>query len=130
MALNAGKPKKTRYTYIPLIERNSENPFSVTFELLPISVLADIQDSALTIKEDNKGFAINVNKQNLNALRHGLKDWDNINDDEEAPLVFIVKAGLASMDSLEYIPQELRTEIGNVILKASEDPRNAEQITQ
>lgn len=126
MALNVSKTQESEFTYVPMSERNEKDPFSVSFKILNLPTLATIQDSALTIK-DGKGYEINVNKQNLEALRHGLIGWNNISDGK-AEIKFRLVHGLADMDCLEYIPQELRTEIGNIILEVSKDPRNADSL--
>ena len=124
MALNVSKNQTSEFSYTPIKERNEKQPFSVKFKLLDLLTLADIQDSALTIKE-GKGYEINVNKQNLEALRHGLIGWENISDGK-SEIKFRIVHGLASMECLEYIPQEFRSEIGNIILSVSKDPRDAD----
>jgi hypothetical protein len=126
MALNVSKTQKSEFDYTPISERNEKLPFSVKFRVLDLPTLASIQDSALTIK-DGKGYEINVNKQNLEALRHGLIGWSNISDGK-AEIKFRLVHGLADMECLEYIPQEFRTEIGNIILEVSKDPRDAEAL--
>jgi len=126
MALNVSKTQQTEFDYTPISEREEKLPFTVRFKVLDLPTLASIQDSALTIK-DGKGYEINVNKQNLEALRHGLIGWSNISDGK-TEIKFRRVHGLADMECLEYLPQEFRTEIGNVILEVSKDPRNAEAI--
>ena len=126
MALNVITTKQAEYTYVPVAERNEDSPFTVTFKPLSLTTRARVKDSAITVKDGN-GYEINVNKQNLEALRHGLIGWDNISDDK-GPIKFRLVGGLADIECLEYLPTEYRTEIGNIILEVSDDPKNAQEI--
>jgi len=126
MALNINTDIKTTYDYVPLSERDDKTPFTVTIRRLPIKILTEIQDAAITIRESG-GYEYNVNKQVLTALEYGLVGWDNITDGKK-PIKFRIVNGKADVETLEYLPEDLRVEIGNVILAITRDPNNAEEI--
>ena len=127
MALHITSNLKNNYEYIPVAERGDENPFTVKLRRLSLETLALTKDSSFNINQD-QSYSFRVNSQNLTALKHGLIGWKNIYDENEKPIKFKMDGQIASMESLEYLPVEFRTEIANVILAISNNPANADVI--
>jgi len=115
------------YTYTPLSQRDEKDPFYVTFKRLSLEVIAEAQDTVLNLNND-QSMTLHVNAQNLLALRHGLTGWDNITDTKGKPVKFRIVRGVTATECLEYLPQELRTEIATVILEVTKDPSKADEL--
>lgn len=125
MALNISKTSfDSEYTYIPLAERGEDKPFSVTFNRIPLDKLAVIQDDAITVKQSG-AYALNINSQYYNILKFALTGWENITEGKKA-IKFRIVHGVASNESLEILPSDIRAEIASVILDVSRDPSNAD----
>ena len=126
MALTAITTEDT-YTYTPVSQRGEDNPFNVTFTRLSLEVSAEAQDTVLNLNND-QSMTLHVNAQNLLALRHGLTSWENLTDTKGKPVKFRRVRGVAATECLEYLPQEIRTEIASVILEVTKDPTSADAL--
>ena len=129
MALQITSNLKNSYEYTPVSERGEEAPFTVKLRRLSLEVLALTQDSSFNINKD-QSYSYRINSQNLTALKHGLIGWKNIIDEDGKPIKFKMDGPIASMESLEYLPIEFRTEIANVILALSNNPSKADLILE
>lgn len=112
------------YEYVPVDQREDAKPFTVKFKVLSLDLQAEAQDTVLNVGNDQR-MTMHVNTQNLLALRNGLIGWENITDSTGKTIKFRVVHGLAATECLEYLPQDLRTEIANIILTVSKDPTQA-----
>lgn len=125
MALKISKSNfETDYTYIPVSERGEAKPFSISFKRIPLDKLALIQDEAITIKQSGT-YALNINSQYYNILKMALTGWENITEGKKE-IKFRIVHGVASDESIEILPADIRAEIASVILDVSRDPSNAD----
>jgi len=112
------------YEYIPESQREEDKPFTVRFKRIPLNKLAELQDESIGIRQSGT-YTININSQHYTALKLALIGWSNIMDGKKE-LKFRIVHGVASDESLEILPTELRTEIASVIIEVSKDPANAD----
>ena len=112
------------YEYIPESQKGEDKPFTVKFKRIPLDKLAELQDESIGIRQSGT-YTININSQHYNALKLSLIGWDNIMDGKK-PLKFRILRNLASDESLEMIPTEIRTEIASVIIEVSKNPADAD----
>jgi len=119
--------KDDEYKYTPVSQRGEDKPFTVTFKVLSLEVLAEAQDTVLNVGND-QNMTMHVNSQNLTALRHGLIGWENIEDSNGKPVKFRIVRGITATECLEYLPQDIRTEVATVILEVSKDPARAKDL--
>jgi len=126
MALTLTKiTPQDEYTYIPESQRGETKPFSVTFKRIPLDKLAVLQDESIGIKQSGT-YTININSQHYNALKVALVGWSNITEGKKA-IKFRIVRGVASDESLELLPADIRAEIASVIIEVSKDPSNADE---
>ena len=125
MALIVKKTQET-YEYVPLTERNEENPFTVIIKRLPPRQFTILEDKMAKINQD-ESISFTTGTFNWAVIKKGLIDWKNMFDENDKP-IYPAKNGKGEFldDTLDLLPLDLIAEIANVIVGVSKDPDNAD----
>lgn len=124
MALIARKKQET-YSYIPLIERGEENPFTVKIRRLLPKEFTFIEDKMARINADQT-ISFTTGTYNWEIAKHGIVGWENLLDENNKPIKPVIGSDGITDDSLNLLPPEVITEIAGVIVAITKDPDNAE----
>ncbi len=125
MALTTQKTAKD-YEYVPIIERDSENPFTVKLKRIMPRQFTILEDKMAKINKD-ESISFTTGTFNWEILKKGVTGWDNLLDGEGKD-VRCAKNGQGEVldNSLDLLPLSIITEVANVIVGISKDPENAE----
>ena len=123
MAIKAIK-RESSYTYIPLEERGEEKPTTFTFRLLTKEEKAKLEDKLVKVNQDE---TINISNSSyiLGAFRLCVDKVENFIDEKGAEIPVRKSGGLVSEEFMNLLPDEVITEIGNVIINISKNPAQA-----
>lgn len=112
------------YTYTPKGQTGDE-PFKVKLKVLPVEVLADLQDMLVT--RTTTEVKTNYGAYYVQACLKGIIGWENIVDVDNKPIEMTKSLeGTIDRVSLNKIPYEMIEDIGNVILTVSSNPAHME----
>lgn len=125
MALVVKKSQET-YEYVPLTERNEENPFTVIIKRLPPRQFTILEDKMAKINQD-ESISFTTGTFNWSVIKKGLIDWSNMLDENNKP-IYPNKNGTGELldTTLDLLPMDIISEIANVIVGISKDPDNAD----
>ena len=120
------KHYEKQYEYIPLEDRNSENPTVFVFRRLSHEEMAKLEDNLITMYQDQSVTIKNASYL-LNVIRLALVDVKNLLDEngKEIKLTFDDE-GLVSSDFIELLPSDLLLELGSTIANVSKFPNMAD----
>lgn len=123
--IKISKVPKEGYKYIPLSERDQENPFSVMVKPLTSKQLMTLEDKV--VRRDGQELTFSSGEFSFNVCKLTIISWENIEDSDGQPLVIKLNSEATVTDlSLGYIPSEIITEIANVVTSVSRDPGKAQ----
>ena len=123
MAIVVQKIKTKEFKYIPVDERESENPVVFKLRLVPKTERAKLEDGLLKISQDGTFNFANATYI-LEMFKRGVVDIEGLVD-EEGNLIKVKKEhGVIADSFIEMLPDELIQEVGNVIIAISKDPKN------
>ena len=126
MAIVVSKVKNKVFEYIPISERNSENPVKVKIRLIPKTERAKLEDALLKINPDGTFTFANATYV-LEMFRRGVVDIEGLLDENGNEIKVEKDAdGYLTYEFIELLPDDFIQEVGNVIVSISKDPQNAE----
>jgi len=127
MALKVSKKLQKEYKYIPVIERESENPTTFIIRVLSKKEKAELEDNLVSIDQVNQSMKIANSSFIIGAVKKGLVRVENLLDEDGKSIeVKRDSNGEISDEFLDLLPDEIINELGNVIIAISKDPNNAE----
>ena len=127
MALQVSKKLQKEYKYIPVIERESENPTTFIIRVLSKKEKAELEDNLVSIDQVNQSMKIANSSFIIGAVKKGLVRVENLLDEDGKSIeVKRDSNGEISDEFLDLLPDEIINELGNVIIAISKDPNNAE----
>jgi len=123
MAIKAVK-RESIYKYIPLEERGEKQPTTFHFKLLTKEEKAKLEDKLVKVNQDE---TINISNASyiLGAFKLCVEKVENFIDESGAEVPVTKDKGLVSNSFLDMLPDEIITEVGNVIINISKNPQQA-----
>jgi len=128
MALKV-KTKIEEYEYIPLSERDQENPFTIKLRRLTPKEFSFIEDKMLKMYGD-ASMAYTSGTYNWNVVKKGIIGWENLIDEDNKPIKIVIGSDGVTDDSLNFIPPDIISEVAAVIVALTKDPDDAKTILQ
>jgi hypothetical protein len=119
--------KQKEYTYIPLIERAEEKPFTVTFKRLDNKTFAKIEDNLTKFTNGGEEAFIQSGTFAYQVFKNAVTGWKNLfdeNDKEIKPK--FNQAGQLLDESINLLPADIVAEVAQIIVSVTKDPLNAE----
>jgi len=119
--------KETSFDYIPVDQRKEENPLTFVFRPLSKKESALLSDGVLKLDTTTQALTVGNSSYLLQAIRLCLTEVKNLVDDKDKPVSLEKDSnGEVTYDFLEYFPDSMLEELGNVIVAVSKDPANAD----
>jgi hypothetical protein len=119
MAIVVNKSKK-ELKYVPVDQKGTENPFSVTIKALDIKTLLTLEDAV--VKREGESISFSMGRYAFDVCKASMVGWENINDADGKGLEFKKSAdGIALDDTVASIGIEYIQEISSVVTAISRD---------
>ena len=123
MAITVNATPTKGYKYIPLSERESEQPFTVYIRPLITRDLLDLEDRMIQRKGEEVMVAQGI--FSFRIAQQGIIAWENILDEEGKQVTLnSTLDGTPDDGSIGKIPVEYLLEISSVISAITRDPAN------
>jgi len=125
MAIKIDRTKKDiTYRYIPILQRDEKDPFTVEIRPLTPKELIEIEDKMVRLNKD-ESVSVSTGSYNWEVCKRGIVDWRNLLDERNREIPIIRDEIGISDETLNYLPVSYIAEIANVIVGVSKDPENA-----
>lgn len=125
MALEAFTTSTGTYEYVPVTQRGTEKPFTVTVRQLKPLELAKLEDTLTQINRD-QSLTLKSGQFSYNILRVGIVNWANLTHEGKDILVTKNAVGDAITDEcLERLPPAIVEELADLIVNISRHPQSA-----
>lgn len=119
MAIVVNKSKK-ELKYIPVDQKGTENPFSITIKALDIKTLLMLEDAV--VKREGEAISFSMGRYAFDVCKAAMVGWENINDADGTPLDFRKSAdGIALDDTVASIGIDYIQEVSSVVTAISRD---------
>lgn len=125
MGLEAFTTSEDTHEYVPITQRGTENPFSVTIRQLKPQELAKLDDTLTQINSD-QSLTLKAGQFSYNILRVGIVNWSNLTYEGKSIGITKNPVGDAVTDeSLNRLPPLIVEELADLIVNISRHPQSA-----
>ena len=125
MAIKVVKQTKKEYEYIPVAEREEENPVKVIIRPLTKTERAKLEDKLVRMNQDQSISIANATYI-LEIFRLGVVDIKGLVDEDGKEVKVEKVNGILTQEFVDMLPDEFVQEVGQVIVAISKDPQNAD----
>jgi len=125
MALKLAKKEK-EYKYVPVSERDSENPTTFVFRPLSKEEKAKLEDQLIYLNQETGEMRVSNASFMLGVIKLALKKVENVDVGDGKLKEYDFTNTEVSDEFLEMLPDDIIQELANVILAVSKDPQNAD----
>ncbi len=108
VALKVSPPKDRTHRYVPLSQRDEENPAVFLMENLPSRKRARIQDGQFKLSSTGRVREILTVSINLKMAVHCLKGWENVTNEDGSSVEF---DATRPYDMWDMLPEDIQTEL-------------------